>query len=130
MKSIIEPTQEQIKEFWEWCGLVHISNPIKEVANSCEAMAMDTPLNGWYKPDYSKGSSELVSLREVPKIDLNNLFKYACEDDWEIHFYFDKSAQDYNCIITVPNEREFEGAGNTYALALFRALKEMRYGKA
>ena len=74
----MKPTQEQIKEFWEWCGLIHINNPIPiEAANSCEAIAIDKPLNGWYCPDYAKGTSKLISFKETPIIDLNNLFKWA-----------------------------------------------------
>lgn len=72
-----KPTQEQRDELWEWCGLVHINNPKQEVANSCEAMGMDIPVNGWYKPDYSRGTSALISLKETPIVDLNSLFKYA-----------------------------------------------------
>ena len=73
-----EPTQEQIKRLWEWCGLVKIDNPIPpEAVNSCEAMTFDRPVNGWYKPDYQNGTSELISLKDTPSIDLNNLFEYA-----------------------------------------------------
>jgi len=69
--------QEEI-EFWEWCGLVQINNPMPfEASNSCEAMTMDRPINGWYKPDYKKGTSELISLKDLPVLDLNNLFRYA-----------------------------------------------------
>ena len=72
-------SKERQKKFWELCGLVHIDNPITEiaVANSSEAMALDKPLNGWYLPDYEKGTSELISHKETPNIDLNSFFKYA-----------------------------------------------------
>jgi len=50
-----EPTQEQIKEFWEWCEVEKILqaeySPLDEVIR---------------QPHY-----------EYPPIDLNNLFKYA-----------------------------------------------------
>ena len=73
-----KPTDAQIKAFWEWCGLVQVnSSASTEVSNSCEAMALDRPINGWYKPDYEKGTSKLISFRDAPIIDLNNLFKYA-----------------------------------------------------
>ncbi len=74
---MIEPTQEQIREFWKHWGLVHINNPVQEVTNSCEAMCLDRLVNGWYKPDYSNARSELITLKDVPIIDFNNLFKYA-----------------------------------------------------
>ena len=72
-----QPTELQVKKFWEWCGLVHINRPQRQVANSCEAMTLDTPVNGWYKPNFKQGTSELVTLKSTPKIDLNSLFKYA-----------------------------------------------------
>ncbi len=72
------PTDEQVKEFWGKCGLVCINNSInQEVSTSCEAMTLDKPVSGWYKPDYQKGTSKLISLRDTPPIDLNNLFRYA-----------------------------------------------------
>ena len=78
-----EPTEEQIKELWEWCGLIHINNleppDVIQVSNSCEAMILDRPVNGWYlpmgfEPDNPK---RLVSVKDYPTIDLNNLFKWA-----------------------------------------------------
>jgi len=53
-----EPTEEQIKELWEWCGL----EPIKR-EDSDEVVRWDLPNGGFrfYAPD----------------IDLNNLFKWA-----------------------------------------------------
>lgn len=78
IRTEAQPTEEQIKELWEWCGLVYINNPIAAgVANSCEAMIADKPLNGWYFPDYAKGTSKLVSFKETLALDLNNLFKWA-----------------------------------------------------
>ena len=63
---------------WELCELVHIDNPTPlEATNSCEAMILDRPLNGWYFPDYGKATSKLVSLRYAPVLDLNNLRRYA-----------------------------------------------------
>jgi len=53
----MEPTQEQIKEFWEWCGLTEFQNPILG--------------------DESISAKPSVPYIEPPNIDLNNLFKYA-----------------------------------------------------
>lgn len=52
-----EPTQEQIKEFWEWCGLTH--------------RKMKGGFNYWYN------ATGLLESIFTPPIDLNNLFKYA-----------------------------------------------------
>lgn len=59
-----------------------------------------------------------------PPIDLNNLFKVV-HDDWEVNFYFDNCSQTHDCIITLPNERENDGSGNTREEALFWALWEV-----
>ncbi len=75
-----QPTEAEVRKFWEWCGLVHVDNYSESeiaIVNSCEAMMLDKPFGGWYKPDYTKGTSELVSLKTVPNINLNNIFKYA-----------------------------------------------------
>lgn len=58
-----EPTEEQIKRFWEWCGILQGGrvfigdNPNAKVYN-------------WHYPD------GLTTLK-LPKLDLNNLFKWA-----------------------------------------------------
>ena len=52
-----QPTQKQIKEFWEWCGFrLHGEVPGEHL---------------WYAPD------GIVFNCGLPIIDLNNLFKYA-----------------------------------------------------
>ena len=61
-----EPTNKQIKEFWEWCGWVN------EITRT-------PPLNifggddiyNWTRPD------KVIHYKELPPVDLNNLFKYA-----------------------------------------------------
>ena len=44
-----KPTEEQIREFWEWCGLLY---------------------EGY-------GNANRLKAKNLPPIDLNNLFKYA-----------------------------------------------------
>ena len=51
-----QPTQEQIKEFWEWCGF---------------SVKCENDIHYWYDP---KG--KFYDMHS-PFIDLNNLFKYA-----------------------------------------------------
>jgi len=55
-----KPTEAQIKEFWEWCGLVS-----REVTYQGKT---------WREWSNSDGGFE---SRYTPPIDLNNLFKYA-----------------------------------------------------
>jgi hypothetical protein len=52
-----QPTQEQIKEFWEWCGIVRY---------------IENGLEHWKLKD----KNEFVSYYPL-STDLNNLFKYA-----------------------------------------------------
>ena len=54
-----QPTEAEIKEFWEWCGF-----KLKEVK-----FGMSGIVPQWLLQDYADW--------ELPKIDLNNLFKYA-----------------------------------------------------
>ena len=64
-----EPTEEQIKKFWEWCG-------IKEVREYREVHSKGDDLSGtyhfWKTPDGSE-------LSRIPPIDLNSLFEYASQ---------------------------------------------------
>ena len=54
-----QPSENQIREFWEWCGFEHL--PCSQITR--ERCWVD-PIEG----DHTK---------ERPPIDLNNLFKYA-----------------------------------------------------
>ncbi len=62
-----EPSEAQVKEFWEWCGF--------------KKEAVNTFVNGKWTPTPSAGYSwRYPNGREEcypPPIDLNNLFKYA-----------------------------------------------------
>ncbi len=102
------PTDEQKIEFWESYSI----KPQIKITNikHHNGMALD-------------GSGDMVEV--YPSIGLNSLFKYAVEDEWEVHFYFDKSAQDHNCIIVLPNGTEYDGAGDNHADALFWALSKI-----
>jgi len=54
------PTQEQVKEFWEWCGFKKVDNPTV-----------------YCKWAYCYPDGNLYSFKGFPPIDLNNLFKWA-----------------------------------------------------
>lgn len=58
-----EPTDEQLKKFWEWCGFTHI----EYLRCSCHP---DQKFHYWHDP---KGQF----FADIPALDLNNLFKYA-----------------------------------------------------
>ena len=67
-----EPTQEQIKEFWEWCGFKLITEVWEQikVLNWSLDRASELPEMVIISPDDS-------FIKELPSFDLNNLFKYA-----------------------------------------------------
>lgn len=63
-----EPTQEQKKEFWEWCGFTMLLNKEWE-----QGYQKGGRLGRYVKWEYPDGSRHLSS----PRIDLNSLLRYA-----------------------------------------------------
>jgi putative transposon-encoded protein len=61
-----KPSQEQIKEFWKWCGFKHHTFPEHWKLGNIEIEGAR-----WITPD---GNAAII---DTPNIDLNNLFKYA-----------------------------------------------------
>ena len=62
-----EPTKEQLKEFWEWCGLTHKRNKDGTLI--------------WYDL-----GGHFIAFGYI-LLDLNNLFKYAVpkiSDKWQV----------------------------------------------
>jgi hypothetical protein len=104
-----EPTQEQIKEFWEWCG--------------CKIDCELPPRDGL--PVFL-GSSPEGKLSYL-SIDLNNLFKWAVPKlpDYDgIEFW--ESTDGWVCQIPTDHLcRIREGEGKDPALALFWAIWEV-----
>ena len=64
-----EPTQEQIKEFWEWCEWKQLPPQSKSFHYEWGKKVMD-----WSSPIPDENWKTYSSL---PNINLNNLFKYA-----------------------------------------------------
>jgi len=103
----MEPTEAQIKEFWEKIGL---------------------PYSGY-------GNAEREKAKSLPPIDLNNLFKYAVpllrnlsEDntlqDIEFHWQGINISNLVECNL-VFDEAQFDGTDKDPALALFWAIWEV-----
>jgi len=106
-----KPTQEQVKEFWELCGL------------------KEQPTGSWYTDD-----GEFV-YTELPPIDLEHiglLFQYAVplvhqENDWLYGITFTYNQPNGGVICSIATEKMLSQAqGEDPALALFWALKEAR----
>jgi hypothetical protein len=62
-----QPTKEQIKKFWEWCGFKPITT-----AEKYPEISTNRPddIVAWNYPD---GNGDY----HLPEIDLNNIFRYA-----------------------------------------------------
>ena len=102
-----EPTQEQIKEFWEWCGL-HYHGEAGELLV--------------YAPDGT------VFNCGQPRIDLNNLFKYAVPklDKMGNHLILRSHVYSESLVDSPDYEAEIAGGIKSHsidpALALFWAI--------
>ena len=100
-----DPSQEQIKEFWEWCGFR-------------EVYSQTTPSYWlwWLSPEGSR-------MQKLPPIDPNNLFKYAVPKLTNCIVCFDTAEQRVS-LYTVhkgytDNQRVYD---KDPALALFWAI--------
>ena len=103
-----QPTQEQIKEFWEWCGYIYGTN------KGC-----------WKHPD---GNNRTY----LPQITLNNLFKYAVP---KLSYCFlsavwidDNNRVEYSCSVGHPDGEGKTDLMEDPALALFWALWQVKEG--
>ena len=61
-----KPTQEQVKEFWEWCGFTTKKTRVHDFGDKY------TMATHWHSPDNKK-----VWFGCIPEANLDNLFKYA-----------------------------------------------------
>lgn len=93
----MENKSEEIKEFWEWCGVRPTIGRVPDIDGTC-----------------------YVSNNVYPDIDLNNLFKYAVIRLKDFKLYKDAlggwvSVADY----------EHNGYSKDPALALYSAIQEV-----
>jgi len=111
---IKEPTDEQIKEFWEWCGFWYNE---KEMGS--------TWVGGkWHH------RTHYYDWRELPPIDLNNLFKYAvpfllASDRYSIRIYTHKANNEVTIIAHYHGDVSYQKGNPDLALALFWAIYEV-----
>lgn len=100
-----EPTKEQIKEFWEWCGFTRLEY-------------LDRL---WYQ-------RLEVSLPLALPIDLNNLFKYAVPKIWVCDIKLEEGI--FWCVkVAHPELGEGKANNEDFALALFWALWQVKENK-
>ena len=111
-----EPTREQIKEFWEWCGWKFKLGKQEEFGSS--------ELSVWIPPNGYDGVIYLCP----PDIDLNNLFKYAVPKLLrlrDVGFIKWDGFRDKNKYTIFSNGKRFADTDDP-ALALFWALWQVR----
>ena len=104
-KEMKEPTNEQIKEFWEWCGFTYIMN--------------------YDDPSVIEGSRSPTGERLNPPIDLNSLFEYAVP---RVCFGVDLEMcpnDKWRAGIKLISDGIKYAKGDTPALALFWAIYEV-----
>ncbi len=123
----MKPTEEQIKEFWEWCGLEYEATKL----NGHPAWSIYGDERKWCETHY---------IEEMGKsINLNNLFKYAIPklgvcDRIEIDWSPVKGCRDYTAdvvlwsSVNVGSHHKWTVSEDP-ALALFWAIWEVIHGK-
>ena len=124
-----EPTEKQIKEFWEWCGFRH------NVPSPKLAKRKDIPHPGRFLKEQWYIHSGFADVKEDycggrPPIDLNNLFKYAVPKvhNFETVTFYLATKGRWGCYF---EGQHFKGSyidytvGGTSALALFWTIYKM-----
>lgn len=107
-----KPTEEQIKEFWEWCGLKYTCPYWVDENGDCAL--------------YGEYYSELLS-----SINLNNLFKYALPELLFFIVEFNCTSTDGNCVVTLEDfylaqpVKKYQAENKNPALALFWAIYKL-----
>ncbi len=110
------PSESEIKEFWEWCGL-----------NIDHTYIETTGLRMTVCSKCGKGISFKDTLCKSPKLDLNNLFKYAMPKLHSIKLEYDYFGQP-QCKVVVAGKEKKYGSGYDPALALFWAIWGVIHG--
>lgn len=115
----MQPTDEQIKKFWEWCGFKWLKRSNLLVEEDWDIKYPGQPITHYHSPDLT----------------LNNLFKYAVpkivdnvdNDSIEISFLCPIEQCDF-WVVHIKNRQITLGRarGDTEALALFWAIWEAR----
>jgi hypothetical protein len=113
-----QPTQEQIKEFWEWCGFKQVEN-WKQKGFHYE--------NTIKKPNWVAPDEPLIEygISYLPRIDLNNLFKYAVPKLPAGSLLWYGNNKGYGVCINYPH---IEIDNQNPALALFWVIWEVIHG--
>jgi len=100
-----EPTREQLREFWEWCGFELVAG---------------VAVPYWLYPD----GRPITRSDDVPRLDLNNLFKWAVPKLTGCHLYAHRE-KGIRMWTSYVNGETIEATDDDPALALFWAIWEV-----
>ncbi len=114
----MKPTDEQIKEFWEWCGFRQL-----ELGRGGYHFRNTKKVWNWIPPNETERYKGIPFL---PRIDLNNLFKYAVPSDIQ-QIILQPDVDEWYCGITL-SDKLYEASNKDPALALFWAIYEVTKG--
>lgn len=117
-----EPTKEQLKEFWEWCG-EHVHDFSSEDYGLLGEV--DCKTCGKSNLAYDDDSGHMWHyIGELPHpLDLNNLFKYAVP---KLDFaYIEWDGTHYECDASMGEKFSIRTSSKDPALALFQAMWEV-----
>ncbi len=116
----MEPTEEQRKEFWKWCGFVRLPEGRRDFHYEQTEKVMD-----WTHPNLT------YPIKYLPRIRLDSLFEYAVSkvfdgvnrDSIEVSFLCPTNDCDF-WVAQIKNRQITIGQaqGDTDALALFWAI--------
>jgi len=115
----MEPTEEQIKRFWEWCGFRHITAKYCKLCKRWEG-------EYWLKERIGRR----IYRPELLVLDLNNLFKYAVPkiESLDIVGLYPSNENNklWSCILTrFGLDKDTVAYGKDPALALFWAINKV-----
>ena len=101
----MKPTNEQVREFWEWCGV--------------------RPEKVYEQLSFRGGSYYL----KYPELDLNNLFKYAgpklLDEGWDIMISYNQEFKTWDVELSHPTKQAILEQKTTLVTALFWAIWEV-----
>ncbi len=113
-----KPTDEQIKEFWEWCRVDEYH---------------DWTGIGDTEYEYCKKCGCVLEFADLPchtLINLDKLFKYAVPEDAEVRLRPAKNMSGRHCVLILDKSPwEIDAFGETNELALFWALWKVKEAK-
>jgi len=100
-----QPTKDEIREFWEWCGIEE---------------RFDTN-DGIYYYHYPNHTCDI----ELPPIDLINLLKWAVSRMWVVNIHLEEGLF-WVVEVAHPEFGKGEAIDEDLTLALFWALRELQ----